>query len=88
MNSFREQKSKFERSECLRWPKTIYKELFKKILVNFICQEDPILATLEWTAQQMMQIEAEDKVGAKKRKHHKYRCTYFSGVIVDAWILG
>lgn len=37
--------------------------IFKKILVEFIGQEDPILAMLEWTAQQMMQIEAEAKVG-------------------------
>ena len=32
----------------------------------FIGQEDPLLAMLEWTAQQMMQIEAEAKVGAQK----------------------
>ena len=38
--------------------------IFKKVLVEFIGQEDPLLAMLEWTAQQMMQIEAEAKVGA------------------------
>jgi len=62
--------------------KTNYKELFKKILVDFIGQEDPILAMLEWTAQQMMQIEAETKVGAKKGEHAKERQTYFSGTRV------
>jgi hypothetical protein len=36
--------------------------IFKKLLVEFIGQEDPLLAMLEWTAQQMMQIEAEAKV--------------------------
>lgn len=61
---------------------TNYKELFKKILVDFIGQEDPILAMLEWTTQQMMQIEAETKVGAKKGKHAKERQTYFSGTRV------
>ena len=59
-----------------------YKELFKKILVDFIGQGDPLLAMLEWTAQQMMQIEAEAKVGAKKGEHNKERRTHFSGTRV------
>ena len=53
--------------------------IFKKLLVEFIGQEDPLLAMLEWTAQQMMQIEAEGKVGAQKGEHSKDRKTYFSG---------
>jgi len=56
--------------------------IFKKILVDFIGQEDPILAMLEWTAQQMMQIEAEAKVGAQKGEHSQERKTYFSGTRV------
>ena len=56
--------------------KTNYKELFRKILVDFIGQEDPILSMLEWTAQQMMQIEAEAKVGAEKGEHSQERKTY------------
>ncbi len=56
--------------------------IFKKILVDFIGQEDPILAMLEWTAQQMMQIEAEAKVGAQKGEHSRERKTYFSGTRV------
>lgn len=56
--------------------------IFKKILVNFIVQEDPLLAMLEWTAQQMMQIEAEAKAGARKGEHSKERKTYFSGIRV------
>lgn len=56
--------------------------IFKKILVEFIGQEDPILAMLEWTAQQMMQIEAEAKVGAAKGEHSQERKTYFSGTRV------
>jgi len=39
--------------------KTNYKELFKRILVCFIGQEDSIFVMLEWTVQKMMQIEAE-----------------------------
>lgn len=46
--------------------KTYYKDVFKKILVDFIGEEDPILAMLEWTAQRMMEIESEAKVGANK----------------------
>ena len=53
--------------------------IFKKVLVEFIGQEDPLLAMLEWTAQQMMQIEAEGIVGAQKGEHCKERKTYFSG---------
>ena len=53
--------------------------ILRKLLVEFIGQEDPLLAMLEWTAQQMMQIEAEVKVGAKKGEHSKDRLTHFSG---------
>lgn len=56
-----------------------YKEIFRKVLLGFISEEDPILAMLEWVSQQMMQIEAEAKVGARKGKHSKERRTYFSG---------
>jgi putative transposase len=56
--------------------------IFRKILVDFIGQEDPILAMLEWTAQQMMQVEAEAKVGARKGEHSQERKTYFSGTRV------
>ena len=43
-----------------------YKEVFRKVLLGFISEQDPVLAMLEWITQQMMQIEAEAKVGAKK----------------------
>jgi putative transposase len=62
--------------------KTKYKELLKKILGDFIGQEDPVLAMLEWVAQQTMHIETETKVGAKKGEHSKKRQTYFSGTRV------
>ena len=59
-----------------------YKEVFRKVLLGFISEQDPVLAMLEWVAQQMMQIEAEAKVGAKKGEHSKERRTYFSGTRV------
>jgi hypothetical protein len=38
--------------------RTNYKDVFKKILVDFIGEEDPILDMIEWTAQRMMEIES------------------------------
>jgi len=46
-----------------------YKGLFKKALLQFVTEPDPVLAMLEWVAGQMMLIEAESKVGAEKGKH-------------------
>jgi hypothetical protein len=40
-----------------------------KALIGFITEKDPVLAMLEWMAQQMMLIEAE--VGAEKGRHSK-----------------
>jgi len=59
-----------------------YKGLLRKVLLGFITEQDPVLAMLEWVAQQMMLIEAEAKVGAEKGKHSKERKTYFSGARV------
>ncbi len=50
-----------------------------KALLQLITEPDPVLAMLEWVAGQMMQIEAEAKVGAEKGRHSKRRRTYFSG---------
>ena len=52
---------------------------FKKLLLQFITEQDPLLAMLQWLTQQLMQLEAEAKVGAEKNKHSKQRNTYFSG---------
>lgn len=48
---------------------------FKKLLLHFITEQDPLLAMLQW----LMQLDAESKVGAKKNKQSKERNTYFSG---------
>jgi transposase-like protein len=50
--------------------------------MDFVTEEDPLLAMLEWTAKQLMQIEAEAKVGARKGTHSKTRSTHFSGTRV------
>jgi transposase-like protein len=56
-----------------------HKEVFKRILVDFIQEEDPVLAMLKWITSRMMEIEAEAKVGAEKGKHSEERKTHFSG---------
>jgi putative transposase len=53
--------------------------LFKALLLQFIGEEDPLLSMLQWTTHQLMQVEAENKVGAEKGKHTRDRRTYFSG---------
>jgi len=50
--------------------------------LGFISEQDPVLAMLEWVMHQMIQIEAEVKVGAKKGKHSEERRTFFSGTRV------
>jgi len=43
-----------------------YKTPFKKALLQFVNELDPVLAMLEWVAGQMMLLEAEAKVEAEK----------------------
>ena len=52
---------------------------FKKLLLQFITEPDPLLAMLKWLTGQLMQMEAEAKVGVEKGKHSASRRTYFSG---------
>ncbi len=56
-----------------------YKGLFKEALLQFVTEPCPVLAMLEWVAEHIMQIEAEARVGAEKRKHSRVRKTHFSG---------
>lgn len=53
--------------------------IFKSLLLQFIGEEDPLLKMLEWMTQKLMEIEAENKVGAEKGKHSRSRRTHFSG---------
>lgn len=57
-------------------------EWFKNILLQFIGENDPLLSLLQWMIEQLMIVEAESKVGAKKGEHTNERKTYFSGTRV------
>ena len=57
---------------------THYKALLQKVLLGCLGEKDPFLCLLEWVMKEMMQIEAETKVGAIKGKYKKSRTTYFS----------
>lgn len=52
---------------------------FQKLLLQFITEQDPLLAMLQWLTEQLMQLEAEEKIGAPKGKHSDTRSTHFSG---------
>jgi putative transposase len=53
--------------------------VFRSLLLQFVGEADPLLAMLEWITQQLMQVEAESRVGAEKGKHSTDRKTHFSG---------
>lgn len=53
--------------------------IFKELLTKFVAEEDPILSMLKWVMDQLMEIESEQKVGAKKNEHNSNRKSYFSG---------
>jgi len=44
--------------------------IFREILTGFVGEEDPLLSMLKWMMDQLMQIEAEQKIGANKGKHN------------------
>jgi transposase-like protein len=52
---------------------------FKKLLLEFITEPDPLYAMMQWLTEQLMRIESERKVGAKKHQQSERRTTYFSG---------
>ena len=54
-------------------------EYFKRKLLEFIAEEDPLLTMMQWILDQLMQMEAEGKVGAAKGEHNGSRTTHFSG---------
>lgn len=62
--------------------------IFKKILLEFIAQENPILVLLEWPVYQIMQIEAEDKLGIRMGSSAKRDTHIFQGVESGEWISG
>ena len=52
---------------------------FQKLLLQFITEQDPLLAMLQWLTEQLMVLEAEEKAGAPKGTHSSDRKTHFSG---------
>jgi putative transposase len=57
-------------------------DYYKKLLLDFIAEPDPLLSMLQWLTQRMMELEAESKAGAPKGRHSTGRKTYFSGTRV------
>jgi len=54
----------------------------KKMLLEFMTEPDPLYAMLEWLTNELMKLEAENKVGAQKGEHCPTRTTHFSGTRV------
>jgi putative transposase len=55
---------------------------YKKLLLHFMGEADPLYSMLQWLTERMMEIEAELKAGAAKGKHVPDRTTHFSGTRV------
>jgi len=55
---------------------------YKKLLLHFMGELDPLYSMLQWLTERMMEVEAEIKVGAAKGKHSSDRTTHFSGTRV------
>jgi len=56
-----------------------YMDYFKRALLEFVAEEDPLYAMLQWMTEKIMQLEAEQRVGAQKGEHSTERTTHFSG---------
>lgn len=54
----------------------------RDLLSQFITESDPLFELLKWTTNELMRIEAENKVGAAKGSHCPDRKTSFSGTRV------
>jgi putative transposase len=57
-------------------------DYYKKLLLDFITEPDPLFSMLQWLTQRMMDLESESKAGAPKGKHSTERKTHFSGTRV------
>jgi putative transposase len=55
---------------------------YKKLLLHFMGEADPLYSMLQWLTERMMEVEAELKAGAAKGKHAPDRRTHFSGTRV------
>ena len=69
---FEEQTKNNRKEELLTLaPRKNYKEVLKKMLVEFINHDAPLFGILEWLDNQIIQIESEGKVEARKGKHSR-----------------
>jgi hypothetical protein len=57
-------------------------DYYKKLLLDFIAEPDPLFSMLQWLTQRMMELESQSKAGAPKGKHCAERKTHFSGTRV------
>jgi putative transposase len=57
-------------------------EYFRRMLLTCLTETDPLLKMLQWVAERLAEMEAEQKVGAEKGKHTTDRKTHFSGTRV------
>ena len=57
-------------------------DYYKKLLLDFIAEPDPLFSMLQWLTQRMMELESESKAGAPKGTHSTDRKTHFSGTRV------
>ena len=55
---------------------------FENKLLQFITEEDPLLAMLQWVADKLVEVEVAQKVNSLKGKHSKERTTYRCGTSV------
>ena len=55
---------------------------FENKLLQFITEEDPLLAMLQWVADKLVEVEVAQKVNSIKGKHTKERTTYRCGTRV------
>jgi len=52
---------------------------YKKFLLNFMTESEPLYAMQQWLTEKMMAVEAETKVSAAKGAHSIERTIHFSG---------
>lgn len=53
-------------------------DYYKKMLLDFIAEPDPLFSMLQWLTQRIDTLESESKAGAPKGKHSMERKTHFS----------
>lgn len=61
-------------------------KIFKKMLLQFITEEDPMLAMLKWLCEQLMEAEVTAKLNASKSERTSERSGYRSGYRVRRFL--